>query len=150
MRPASHRGELLRLPGGVTILDDSYNSSPAALARALETIHAAQGSARKIAVVGEMLELGAHAPRLHAEAGRMAAASGLDMLVAIGGAGAQALASAAVDAGLLASAVIYVPTSTEAADVVARKVRAGDLVLVKGSRGVRTDLVVDRLKVEFA
>ena len=150
MRPASHRGELVRLPGGVTLLDDSYNSSPAALARALETIREATGSARKIAVIGEMLELGAHAPRLHAEAGRIAAASGLDMLVAIGGVDAQALALAAATAGMLASAVIYVPTSTEAADVVARKVRAGDLVLVKGSRGVRTDLVVDRLKVEFA
>ena len=61
LRPAAHRGELLRLPGGVTLVDDSYNSSPAALTRALETIGAATGSARKAAVLGEMLELGAHA-----------------------------------------------------------------------------------------
>jgi UDP-N-acetylmuramoyl-tripeptide--D-alanyl-D-alanine ligase len=150
MKPPSHRGELLRLPGGVTLVDDSYNSSPAALARALETITVATGSARKIAVLGEMLELGAHSADLHAQAGRAAAGSGLDLLVAIGGAGAQALAFAAANAGMPASSVIYVPTSGEAAEVVARKARPGDLVLVKGSRGIRTDLVVDRLKVEFA
>jgi UDP-N-acetylmuramoyl-tripeptide--D-alanyl-D-alanine ligase len=150
MKPASHRGELLRLPGGVTLVDDSYNSSPAALARALETITEATGSARKIAVLGEMLELGAHSADLHAQAGRVAAGSGLDLLVAIGGAGAQALAFAAGNAGMPASAVIYVPTSGEAAEIVARRARAGDLVLVKGSRGIQTDLVVDRLKVEFA
>ena len=73
MQPASHRGELLRLPGGVTLVDDSYNSSPSALAHALETIKAANGSARKIAVLGEMLELGAHSRRLHAQSGRIAA-----------------------------------------------------------------------------
>jgi UDP-N-acetylmuramoyl-tripeptide--D-alanyl-D-alanine ligase len=150
MRPAAHRGELLRLPGGVTLVDDSYNSSPSALERALETIKEAAGSARKIAVLGEMLELGAHAARLHAQAGRAAAGSGLDLLVAIGGEGAQALAFAAVNAGMASAAVVYAPTSVEAADIVARKVRAGDLVLVKGSRGIRTDLVVDRLKAEFA
>jgi UDP-N-acetylmuramoyl-tripeptide--D-alanyl-D-alanine ligase len=149
-RPASHRGEVLRLPGGVTLVDDSYNSSPAALERALETIKAATGSARKIAVLGEMLELGAHAARLHTQAGHIAAESGLDLLVAIGGEAAQSLAFAATNAGMPPAAVVYVPTSGEAADIVARKVRAGDLVLVKGSRGIRTDVVVDRLKVEFA
>jgi len=80
----------------------------------------------------------------------MAAESGLDLLVAIGGEGAQALAFAATNAGMPSPAVIYVPTSGEAADIVTRKVRAGDLVLVKGSRGIRTDLVVARLKAEFA
>ena len=51
---------------------------------------------------------------------------------------------------MASNAVVYVPTSGEAADILARKVRPGDLVLVKGSRGIRTDLVVERLKVEFA
>src|SRR5262245_24863684 len=69
LKPAYHRGELLRLPGGITLIDDSYNSSPSALKRALETVAAATGSARKTAVLGEMLELGAHADRLHEECG---------------------------------------------------------------------------------
>jgi len=150
MVPASRRGELLRLPGGITLIDDSYNSSPAALKRSLETVHAATGSARKIAVLGEMLELGAHGERLHQECGRAAADAGLSMLITVGGDGAQWLADSARRAGMAESAVLYVPTSAEAAELALQKVRPGDLVLVKGSRGIRTDVVVDRLKVEFA
>jgi len=150
MAPAPHRGELLRLPGGITLIDDSYNSSPAALKRSLETLHAATGSARKIAVLGEMLELGAHAERLHQECGRAAAAAGLSLLIAVGGDGAQWLADSARRAGMAESAVLYVPTSNDASEIALRKVRPGDLILVKGSRGIRTDLVVDRLKAEFA
>jgi UDP-N-acetylmuramoyl-tripeptide--D-alanyl-D-alanine ligase len=148
--PSAHRGELLRLPGGITLIDDSYNSSPSALERSLETIRTATGSARKVAILGEMLELGVHAPRLHAQSGRTAAASDLALLVAIGGEHAQAMATAATAAGMPAASVIYAPTSVEAADVIVKRVRPGDLVLVKGSRGIRTDLVVDRLKAEFA
>jgi len=150
MAPAPHRGELLRLPGGITLIDDSYNSSPAALKRSLETVHAATGSARKIAVLGEMLELGAHAERLHQECGRAAADAGLSLLIAVGGDGAQWLADSARRAGMAESAVLYVPTSNAASEIALRKVRPGDLILVKGSRGIRTDLVVDRLKAEFA
>jgi UDP-N-acetylmuramoyl-tripeptide--D-alanyl-D-alanine ligase len=150
MKPAAHRGELLRLPGGVTLLDDSYNSSPAALERILETVKAAGGSARKIAILGEMLELGAHATRLHERAGRAAAAAGLDLLITVGGDAAQVMASAAANAGMGAAAVVHMPNSAEAADLAAKKVRPGDLVLVKGSHGIRVDVVVERLKVEFA
>jgi len=111
---------------------------------------AATGSARKVAVLGEMLELGAHADRLHAECGRAAAEAGLALLIAVGGEAARTLAFSAGNAGMDISSVMYVPTSAEAADLALKKVRPGDLVLVKGSRGIRTDLVVDRLKVEFA
>jgi UDP-N-acetylmuramoyl-tripeptide--D-alanyl-D-alanine ligase len=150
MKPASHRGELLRLAGGITVIDDSYNSSPAALKRSLETVGAASGSARKVAILGEMLELGEHAARLHEECGRAAAHAGLDLLITVGGDPARVLADASRAEGLAESAVIHIATSAEAADLAATRVRAGDLVLVKGSRGIRTDLVVDRLKVEFA
>src|SRR5262249_29837538 len=107
VRPAAHRGELLRLPGGITLIDDSYNSSPAALKRSLETVRNATGSARKIAVLGEMLELGDHAMRLHEECGWIAAQSGLDVLIAVGGAAAGRLADAAKTAGMPPSAVAY-------------------------------------------
>jgi UDP-N-acetylmuramoyl-tripeptide--D-alanyl-D-alanine ligase len=148
MKPAAHRGELLRLPGGVTLIDDSYNSSPAALKRSLETVAASTGSARKIAILGEMLELGAHAARLHDECGRAAAEAGLEILITVGGEGAQGLADAARNAGM--RAVVHAYTSDDAAQLALQRVRPGDLVLVKGSRGIRTDLVVDRLKAEFA
>ncbi|HET7696431.1 MAG TPA: UDP-N-acetylmuramoyl-tripeptide--D-alanyl-D-alanine ligase [Vicinamibacterales bacterium] len=148
MKPAAHRGELLRLPGGVTLIDDSYNSSPAALTRALETVAAATGSARKIAVLGEMLELGEHSVRLHEESGVAAAAAGLAMLITVGGEAAERMADAALAAGV--PTVIHAAHSDEATRVVLQRVRPGDLVLVKGSRGIRTDIVVDRLKAEFA
>ena len=150
LRPAHHRGELLRLPGGITVIDDSYNSSPAALRTALETLAAATGSARKIAVLGEMLELGAHAPGLHEACGRAAAGAGLDLLIAVGGSPASALARAAARAGMPDRMALHVATRGEAADLALQRVRAGDLVLVKGSRGIGLDEVVERLKAEFA
>lgn len=150
LRPAHHRGELLRQPGGLTLIDDSYNSSPAALKQALRTMQTATGSARKIAVLGEMLELGGHATRLHEECGAVAAATGLDLLVTVGGDPARALAEAAIANGMPSSKVLWAATSAEAADVAIERTRPGDLVLVKGSRGIGIDLVVDRLKAEFA
>ena len=150
LRPAYHRGELLRLPGGVTLIDDSYNSSPAALKRSLETVASATGSARKIAVLGEMLELGSHAERLHRDCGRAAASAGLDLLITVGGGPAAAMAREAVAAGMPDRCVSHVATKEDAADAAMRHVRPGDLVLVKGSRGIGTDAVVERLKEEFA
>jgi UDP-N-acetylmuramoyl-tripeptide--D-alanyl-D-alanine ligase len=150
LRPAHHRGELLRLPGGLTLIDDSYNSSPSALRQALHTLKTATGSARKVAVLGEMLELGAHAVPLHEQCGAEAAASGLDLLIAVGGPPARALADAALRAGMPATAVSYVSSNTDAAALALQRTRPGDLVLVKGSRGIGTDVVVDRLKAEYA
>jgi UDP-N-acetylmuramoyl-tripeptide--D-alanyl-D-alanine ligase len=113
-------------------------------------VASATGSARKVAVLGEMLELGAHAERLHAECGRAAAGAGLQLLIAVGGDPVRALAREAIAAGMPEQCVTCVPTREDAADLALRQVRAGDLVLVKGSRGVGTDLVVERLKEEFA
>jgi UDP-N-acetylmuramoyl-tripeptide--D-alanyl-D-alanine ligase len=148
LKPAAHRGELLRLPGGVTLIDDSYNSSPAALKRSLETMAAAKGSARKVAVLGEMLELGEHSTRLHEESGLAAAAAGLEVLITVGGVAAESMADAARAAGV--PTVVHAAHSDEATRVALQRVRPGDLVLVKGSRGIRTDVVVERLKAEFA
>jgi UDP-N-acetylmuramoyl-tripeptide--D-alanyl-D-alanine ligase len=150
LRPSARRGEVLRLANGVNVVDDSYNSSPSALASALEVVRNEPRATRKIAVLGEMLELGDHSARLHSDSGRLAAGSNISRLYAIGGAAAQALATAAVDAGMPADAVTYFMSSEEAAPVIAAAVQSGDLVLVKGSRGIRTDVIVDRLAAELA
>jgi UDP-N-acetylmuramoyl-tripeptide--D-alanyl-D-alanine ligase len=150
LKPASHRGELTRLPGGITLIDDSYNSSPSALRQALATVAAAEGCARRIAVLGEMLELGAHADHLHTECGRAVAAAGLDVLIAVGGTPARVLAEAAVAAGMGPNRVTHVASREAAVELALERIRPGDLVLVKGSRGIGLDLVVDRLKAEFA
>jgi UDP-N-acetylmuramoyl-tripeptide--D-alanyl-D-alanine ligase len=150
LEPATHRGVVRRTAGGVTVIDDSYNSSPTALRRALDVVAAEAGVARKAAVLGEMLELGAHSLRLHQECGRAAAAARLDRLVAVGGDNAQALAEAAIAGGLPAEAVTWTASSGAAADVIVPWLAAGDLVLVKGSRGIKTDAVVDRITEEFS
>jgi UDP-N-acetylmuramoyl-tripeptide--D-alanyl-D-alanine ligase len=150
LQAADRRGVVRRLRDGIVMIDDSYNSSPAALARAFETISTGAVAGRTVAVVGEMLELGDHSAALHRESGRLAAAAGVGLLFAIGGVSARALAVAAVDAGLPSGAVRYFETSEAAADEIAQAVRAGDLVLVKGSRGTRTDIVADRIAAVLA
>jgi UDP-N-acetylmuramoyl-tripeptide--D-alanyl-D-alanine ligase len=145
-KPAARRGEVWRLPSGVTLVDDSYNSNPRALQRTLEAVAAEARCARRIAVLGEMLELGDGAVALHEACGRDAARAGLAQLVTVGGAAAAAMARAAVAAGMPASAVRHVATSADAADAVVPALGEGDVVLVKGSRGVRTDIVADAIK----
>jgi len=149
LRPAPRRGDVMRLAGGVTVIDDSYNSNPRALQAALQVAAQERRSARRIAVLGEMLELGGGSTALHEACGRAAASAGLDALVTVGGEPARALGTAAVHAGLPAASVSHAATSDEAAAMTVSLVRPGDLVLVKGSRAVRTDVVVDRLTVEF-
>jgi UDP-N-acetylmuramoyl-tripeptide--D-alanyl-D-alanine ligase len=150
LRPADRRGAVARLGGGITLIDDSYNSSPSALRKALDVVAHETRCERKIAVLGEMLELGDHARALHEECGRAAAAAGLSKLFAVGGEPARALADAAIAAGMARDSVAYYALSADAIVPVAAEVRRGDLVLVKGSRGTRTDLVADRLAAEFA
>ncbi len=145
LAPAEHRGVVLTTPQGATLVDDSYNSSPAALARALESVASSTPAGRRIAVVGEMLELGTLSSSLHEACGRLVAAAGIERLVTVGGDPARRLGEAAVHHGLTASAVTHVETSDAAAHLVASELRAGDLLLVKGSRGIRTDRVVAHL-----
>jgi UDP-N-acetylmuramoyl-tripeptide--D-alanyl-D-alanine ligase len=150
LRPASRRGEIVRLAGGVTVIDDSYNANPLAMRRALEVLRTAEGASRRVAVLGEMLELGDRAIALHQEVGATAAASHVDLLLTVGGAPAMALAEAAVAAGLPREHVRHVATSQEAANLAAQLIGPGDLVLVKGSRGIGTEAVTERLRAEFA
>jgi len=150
LSPADRRGAVRRLRDGLTLIDDSYNSSPTALRRALEVVAHDRAAVRKVAVLGEMLELGDHAIALHEECGRAAAGAGLHRLVTVGGAPARAMAAAAIAAGLPADAVSHFDSSALAAPAVVSALHGGDLVLVKGSRGTRTDLVADRIAAEFA
>jgi UDP-N-acetylmuramoyl-tripeptide--D-alanyl-D-alanine ligase len=147
---APHRGQILRLSKGIVVIDDSYNASPAATRRALDVLRTAETQGRRIAVLGEMLELGDRAIDLHEAVGRAAASAAIHELITVGGEAARALAASAVGGGLPPACVRHVATSAEAADTVAALVRPGDVILVKGSHGVRTDQVVERLAAEFA
>jgi UDP-N-acetylmuramoyl-tripeptide--D-alanyl-D-alanine ligase len=147
LQPASHRGEVVRLAGGITVVDDSYNANPTATKRALDVLKSAHAS-RRIAVVGEMLELGDRSAELHESVGRAVAQAGVDLLLAVGGSPAIALADAAMAAGMPAANVRYFATADEAAEAVVTVAASGDVVLVKGSHGVNMDRIVARLKSE--
>jgi len=139
-RPASKRGVVHRLAGGITLIDDSYNSNPDALARALESA-ALLPAARRWAVLGDMRELGPEGPRFHREAGERAAAAGFSPVAGVGEL-ARELARGAGERGAGSS---WLPDAAAAADWAAAELRDGDLVLVKGSRGVGLEAVVERL-----
>jgi UDP-N-acetylmuramoyl-tripeptide--D-alanyl-D-alanine ligase len=122
---------------GVLILDDCYNSNPEALRAMLETL-AATPARRRIAVLGEMLELGRWAEALHREAGRRVVECGVDVLVGIRGA-ARFLVEEAVRAGMPPGAAFFFEDPVEAGRFLRGLVREGDAVLFKGSRGVQVE-----------
>ncbi|MEO7192868.1 MAG: UDP-N-acetylmuramoyl-tripeptide--D-alanyl-D-alanine ligase [Vicinamibacterales bacterium] len=145
LRPVARRGASLTLRGGARLVDDSYNASPAAVLAALQALAATPADGRRIAVIGEMLELGSMSRALHEECGRTAARLAIDVLMTIGGGDADALGAAAVAAGMPTARVYRFADSHLAAEQTTSLVGPGDLVLVKGSRGTRTDIVSDRL-----
>ncbi|MDX2436136.1 MAG: UDP-N-acetylmuramoyl-tripeptide--D-alanyl-D-alanine ligase [Acidobacteriota bacterium] len=147
LRAPEHRGRILHLAGGYSMVDDSYNASPLAMRRLLELLSRAPG--RRVAVLGEMYELGEMAAEAHAQVGREAAAS-CDVLIAVGSGDASILAEAALGDGLSADAVHLTEDATGATDLLRRLLQEGDVVLVKGSRGVGLDRTVAALVGEEA
>lgn len=142
------RGEVLRFADGFTVVDDSYNSNPRALIEMVTTIGATEGFKRKIVIAGEMLELGPTGAALHRETGRRVAGLGIDLLIGVRGL-ARELVAGACEGGMSQEFATFCESPQQAAELVAREARAGDLILVKGSRGVKTEAVVERLKQEF-
>ncbi|HEV7786635.1 MAG TPA: UDP-N-acetylmuramoyl-tripeptide--D-alanyl-D-alanine ligase [Thermoanaerobaculia bacterium] len=140
VRPASMRGVVHQAAGGYTLVDDSYNSNPDAVAKALESAGTLAGR-RRVAVLGDMRELGPEAPRFHREAGEHAARLGFSPVVAVGELSRE-LAAGAREAG---AESVWLPDAAAAADWAAGELRQGDVVLVKASRGVGLDRVVKRL-----
>jgi UDP-N-acetylmuramoyl-tripeptide--D-alanyl-D-alanine ligase len=146
LSPARHRGEVRRLGDGVVLLDDCYNSSPAALEAAVAALGLLPGS-RRVAILGDMLELGPSGATLHRESGRTLAGRA-DVLLAVG-AMALELLEGAREAGLAGSGTHHFDSAAQAATAAAGIVRPGDAVLVKASRAVRLEEVVDALVARF-
>ena len=138
------RGVLIEI-GGATLLNDSYNSNPEALRSMIRTL-AARPAVRRILVAGEMLELGEHGPALHAACGKAAADAGLDIVVGVGG-NAQHLATAACAGGV---ASVFLPDAEAAGRWLLQNVQRGDVVLVKGSRGVHLEQAIEHFKNKTA
>ncbi len=141
------RGEVIEFAEGFTIIDDSYNSNPRALVEMVKTVCANDECKRRVVVAGEMLELGHSGPQLHYEAGRQIAELGVDLLIGVRGL-AREIVEGAREAGLGEDKAVFCETPDEAAEVLMKEAREGDLILVKGSRGVKTEIVIERMKRE--
>ncbi len=149
LTPLAMRGQVLKFRegrfAGCTVWDDSYNANPYALASVLETVAGLTGFRRKIVALGDMLELGKTSPDWHREVGRRAGAMGVDLLVAVGEQAAE-VCEGARSAGLPAEKTARFENSGQAAEYVATQLKAGDFLLVKGSRGVAMDQIVATIK----
>jgi UDP-N-acetylmuramoyl-tripeptide--D-alanyl-D-alanine ligase len=151
--PPRMRGEVLDFAGGFRVVDDSYNSNPRSLKNMVRTITEAGGkSRRRIVIAGEMLELGPKSAELHREAGReigshkVGRGDSIDALWGVQGLASEIIAGAN-EAGL--NETRFFDTADQAARALVEEVKEGDLVLVKGSRGVATDKIVDAVRERF-
>ena len=135
---------LFPLTCGGLLLDDSYNSNPLSAAAALNALKSLAGQGRRIAVLGDMLELGERSEQFHHELGRKAAAVA-DRLVAVGQF-AQAVCAGAAEAGMSAEKISAVEDVAAATALLQEEQRSADRILVKGSRGVKLDQLVVMLK----
>ena len=128
------------------ILDDTYNSSPKAAQAALETL-AELPAKRKIAILGDMLELGKHTITAHREIGEMAAGKKIDLLITVG-VRAKFFADGATKAGFNKKQILSFGDSPEAARELEKIIEQGDLILIKGSQGMRMEKIVEALMSE--
>ncbi len=142
-------GRLRVLPGikGVTLLDDTYNASPRAVELALKTFRALPAAGRKIAALGDMLELGALTEEAHRQVGAAAASSGIDVLIGVGPASVF-LCEAARRSGLSEDRVFHFPNAGEAGRFLQERLHPGDALLIKGSQGIRMEKIVRELMAE--
>src|SRR6185503_18782633 len=143
-RPPRMRGEVLDFAAGFRVVDDSYNSNPNSLVNMVRTItEGGTRSLRRIVIAGEMLELGPDEASLHREAGGEIARAGIDVLWGVRGLAAEIVAGAR-DAGLKETR--FFADSVEAAHAIVAEIKEGDLVLIKGSRGVATEKIVNAIR----
>lgn len=139
------RMELIETPAGVTLLNDAYNANPASMEAALHALARLPVTGRRVAILGDMRELGVHAADAHAGIGRLAGDLGIDSVIGVGDGGA-AIAGAARAAGV---AEVQSVADADAALVAARALVApGDGVLVKASRALALERVADALAAE--
>jgi UDP-N-acetylmuramoyl-tripeptide--D-alanyl-D-alanine ligase len=142
------RFSLISLPGGALLVDDTYNANPSSVKAALDSVRdLKEGGGRLLVGLGEMMELGRESAALHLEAGGMAAEAGAHWLAAMGE-HAGDMVKGAVERGLPAERALAVGSHREMAKAIAKIMRRGDLILIKGSRRVGLERVVERIRRE--
>ena len=145
-QPEAGRQRVVKSASGVTVVDDAYNANPDSMAASLAAFSALNVSGRRIAVLGDMLELGRYADSSHEQVGELAAASGVDFLVCVGPL-SRRMAEAACGGGMDQGAVCLCDDAETAFEIVSREVAPGDAVLVKASHSIGLERVVEGLVV---
>ncbi len=145
VRPVGRRLRVERLPSGVLLVDDCYNANPASMKAALLTLRELAGPGRALAALGDMLELGPTEDELHRELGRDAAAAGLAALATFGPR-ARLARLAALEAGMNPSDTFHTEDPLPLVAFVRERLRPGDVLLVKGSRGMKLERLVEALR----
>ena len=140
-RPAAMRSQI-STSHGVQVINDCYNANPASMKAAIQLLAELGRGKRSIAALGDMLELGTDSKRMHREIGEFLAAQGVEHLLACGVLGRE-LAEGARQAGMTSDRIAELPDAQAAAAALSRMVRQGDVVLVKASRGMRMEQVVE-------
>ena len=148
-RPPKGRTNLIAGIKNTLLIDDTYNASPPSTLAALDVLHEfpLAGEGRKIAVFGEMLELGSYTEEGHQQVGKRAAEINADMLVTVGEKTRDILRGAA-SAGLSEDKTFYFDNNHDAGIFVQNKLKEGDLVLIKGSQGARMEQITKELMAE--
>jgi UDP-N-acetylmuramoyl-tripeptide--D-alanyl-D-alanine ligase len=148
LTPADKRGEVVRFEEGFSVINDTYNSSPTALMALAELLAATPGYRRRIIAAGEMLELGDSSTELHRECGRAVAGSKkIDWIFGVQGQ-AEEFVRAAIDAGHPSDRAQFFQNSQEAGKFLEKFVTPGDLLLLKGSRGVKMERVLEAIDAQ--
>lgn len=142
--PVPGRQRMSKTRDGVLVLDDAYNASPDSMRAALLTLDALDISGRRVAVLGDMGELGDYSKACHVGMGHYAASRNLDYLLCVGGL-SRDIATAAEEAGMASDAIVQVDSTAEALAELEAYVEPGDAVLVKASHAMRLDRVVKGL-----
>jgi UDP-N-acetylmuramoyl-tripeptide--D-alanyl-D-alanine ligase len=150
LQPADKRGEVVRYAEGFTVINDTYNSSPSALDELTRLLAATPGYRRRILATGEMRELGDSSAELHRECGRNAATPGkMDWMFGVVGNANEFLAAAA-QAGHPKSRMQFFENSEEAGKFISGFVQPGDILLLKGSRGVKMEKILEAIDARYA
>jgi len=144
LKPFAMRGTVFRLKSNIVLIDDSYNSNPFGLAKSLQSL-AGVKQGRRIAVLGDMREMGKQEEKYHIDAGKLVYQLGIDILVTVGSL-AEKIAQGALSSGMDKNSIFSFKSPDEAALEITSFLRENDIILIKGSRAVELDKIVEFIK----
>lgn len=144
-KTGSMRSDIIKTPSGITLIEDCYNASPASMYSAIRVLNKVESQGRKIAILGDMLELGEWSEQTHREVGEFVASNNIEYLITVGK-NSKNISLAAKENGMSSSDVFSFDTNEEVVEFISEFLCCGDTVLVKGSRGMNMEKISEYIK----